>query len=304
MRRPTHRRPGPAARASAAVAALALLLAACTATSPSPSPSPSPDESPDPELGFRLRATMVQALPPEAVFTWMPTTLITDDLIALQQGAIPLIFPGPLVTPLIGVQLTEGAWTRIVDEARAAGILEGETDFTGGAMPPGAESGRLELVVDGRLVELTGDPSRVSFCGDTYCQAEPGTPEAFATFFGLLGNLPGWIGEGVGPPADWAPDGYAVIVGPPPPDDQGLAVAPVPWPFETPSATFGKSLTGDAARRCGIITGAEAAAFTPILGRANQLTTWRDPAAANPLGLTVRPLLPGDGDPCAGLVGG
>jgi len=291
------------------LAIVALVAAACGAGSPAtsspPSPSPTPpDGSTEPAAGFRLRLTTVQALPPLEVFTWTPQIVITDDLVAIQAGAIPLIFPGPLTTPLIGTQLTEEAWAKLVSEAKAAGLLSGKTDFTGGALPPGAAAGRLQLVIEGRTHDLSGDPSRVAFCGETLCRAEPATPEAFATFVSLLGDLPRWLGAGVGAQAPRTPSGYAVLVGPPPPDEQGLAVAPRPWPFETRAVDFGRPLTGQPERRCGIVAGAEAAAFTVTLRNATQLTTWQDPALADPVGLTVRPLLPGDDDPCVPLVGG
>jgi hypothetical protein len=288
-----------------ALVAVVLIAAGCGSAASSPRPSPTPaDGSTEPTAAFRLRVTTVQPLPPRELFAWAPTILITDELVAVQGGAIPLIFPGPLVTPLLGTPLTEDAWAKIVSEARAAGLLSGESDFTGGALPAGAAAGRLQLVVDGRTYDLTGDPNRVTFCGDSPCQAEPGTPEAFATFLSLLGNLPGWIGEGVGAPGPWTPTAYALLVGPPPPDDQNLAAAPLPWPFSVGAAEFGQPLQGEPDLRCGTVDGAEAAAFAAVIGRATQLTTWRDPDVASPIGLTVRPLLPGDEDPCAPLVGG
>jgi hypothetical protein len=39
--------------------------------------------------------------------------------------------------------------------------------------------------------------------------------------------------------------------------------------------------------------------FGPV---STQISPWRDPADGSIHGLVVRPLLPGDGDPCAGLV--
>ena len=282
---------------------MTLVAGACTSATPSPSPQPTPSPLPGEEAAFRLRATPFQALPPLETFTWTPTMVITDELVAIQPGAITLIFPGPLVNPLMGVQLTEDAWTKIVSEARNAGLLSGETDFSGGGLPPGAQSARLQLVVDGRMYDMTGDPNRVAFCGDTLCPAEPGSPEAFATFLSLLGDLRGWIGDGVGAQADWRPTGYAVLVGPPPADDQGLDGQSLAWPFEAPAPMFGAPVSGDPDRRCGSVTGDEATAFEVQLRTANQLTTWRDPAVANELGLTVRPLLPGDEDPCAPLTG-
>ena len=307
MRSTSTRRTPSRIPALPALVAVVLIAAACgsAASSPSAAPSPTPaDGSTEPVAGFRLRVTTVQALPPRELFTWTPTILITDDRVAVQGGAIPLIFPGPLVTPLLGTPLTEDAWAKIVAEARAAGLLSGESDFTGGVLPPGAAAERLQMVVDGRTYDMTGDPNRVTFCGDVPCQADPATPAAFATFLSLLGNLPGWIGDGVGAPSPWTPSAYALLVGPPPPDEQNLAAAPLPWPFSDGAAEFGKPLTGEPDVRCGTVEGAEAAAFAAVLGNATQLTTWRDPDVASPIGLTVRPLLPGDEDSCAPLVGG
>jgi hypothetical protein len=292
-------------RAVLATLLATLVLAACGSTTPSPSSPPSPSPSPGPELGFRLRATTVQALPPDATFTWTPMLLITDDLIAIQAGAIPLVFPGPLVTPLIGSQLTEEAWAEIAKQAGAAGLLSDETDFSGGGLAPGAAAARLQLVVDGRSYDLTGNPELARFCGGELCPAEPGTPEAFATFWSLLGNLPGWV-PGVGQGQPYVADAYAVLVGPPA-DDQGLNPRELAWPFAASVVEFGKPLSGDATRRCGVVRGDEAAAFAVALANADQLTRWHDPATpgdAGIRGLIVRPLLPGDDDPCAPLVGG
>jgi len=307
-----HRRPQPALLI--ALTLLGLVAAACgTGGSPpppsaGPSASASVSPSPGPEAGFRLRATTVQALPPLSIFAWTPGLLITDDLVAIQAGAIPAIYPGPLVTPLLGARLTEAAWTTIVDEARAAGLLSGASDFTGGMMPMGAAAGRLEIVVDGRTFDLTGDPTRVVRCGTQRCIPDPGTPEAFAGFWSRLADLSGWLGAEVGPQEPWTPAAYAILVGPPPAEDPQLSGAPLPWPFEGPSSELGDVLVGDPTQRCGVVRGDAAASLAAALQTANQLTRWLDPVAPDApealLGLTVRPLLPGDGDPCAPLVGG
>lgn len=303
-----HGRPRPAL--VIALTVLGLVAASCGsgASSPSPSANPSVSPSPGPEAGFRLRATTVQALPPLSIFAWTPGLLITDDVVAIQAGAIPAIYPGPLVTPLLGAQLTEEAWTTIVDEAEATGLLSGASDFTGGTMLMGAAAGRLEIVIDGRAYDLTGDPTRVVRCGTQRCIPDPGTPEAFAAFWSRLADLSGWLGAGIGPQEAWTPTAYAVLVGPPPAEDPQLSGVPLPWPFEGPSSEFGDVLVGDPAQRCGVVRGDEAAAFAAALRTANQLTRWKDPVAPDApealLGLTVRPLLPGDDDPCAPLVGG
>jgi hypothetical protein len=237
----------------------------------------------------------------------MPSLLITDDLVAIQAGAIPAIYPGPLVAPLFGARLTEEGWSTVVDEAESLGLLSGATDFTGGAMPMGAAAGRLELVVDGRTFDLTGDPTRIVRCGTQRCIPEPRTPEAFAAFWSRLTDLEGWLGAGIGPQEPWTPGAYAVLVGPPAAEEPPLTGEPLPWPFEGPSSSFGDVLAGDPTQRCGTVSGNAAASLTAALANANQLTRWRDPVAPDApealLGLVVRPLLPGEADPCALLVG-
>lgn len=285
-----------------------LLLAACAGAAPSPSPSPPPSQPPSPEptapadAQFRLRVTMVQALPPLATFNLTPTILVTNDGRVLTGGVVPAIFPGPLVIPINEQRLTPAGWSKIVAAARDAGLLTGARDFTGGGMPPGSVTARLEIVADGRLFDLVGDPNRIMVCVTTPCVPQAGTPEAFGGFLGQLSNLDPMLGGDLGPQGVYAPAGYGLIVGPPPANQQDLAQPAIPWPLAGGFAAFGKALADGSGGRCGIVTGEDVAALRPALTAANQLTRWRDPADGSFHGLTVRPLLPGDGDVCEGLV--
>lgn len=228
--------------------------------------------------------------------------LITLDRRVLAGGAIPAIFPGPLVLPITERPITAAGWLRIVEAARAAGLLDGNRDFTGGQLPPGSAATRLELVADGRVLDLTGDASRQIACVQAPCIAPPGTPEAFAGFVNGLSDLATMAGaENLGPEQLHQPAGYAVIVGPKP-DDQGLPQRAIPWPLEAGFSAFGKPLSDGSGGRCGSITGADVGLVRPAFAAANQLTPWRDPADQSLHGLAVRPLLPGDGDSCEGLV--
>jgi hypothetical protein len=283
-----------------ALSLVAFLLAACGAAAPSPSPSPQPDPPADAKV--RLRVTTVQALPPNATFGWLPQVLITLDGRVLAGGAIPAIFPGPLLLPITERQITAAGWARLVDAARAAGLLGLDRDFTGGQLPPGSQATRLELVADGRVYDLTGDASRQIVCIQAPCIAPPGTPEAFAGFVNQLYDLPTMVGaENLGPEQLHLPAGYAVIVGPAP-DDQGLPQPPIAWPLAAGFAAFGKPLRDGSGGRCGTVTGADVGLVRPAFTAANQITPWRDPIDKSLHGLTVRPLLPGDGDLCEGLV--
>lgn len=274
------------------------MLAACGGTAP----SPTPDASDPPDAVVKLRVTTVQALPPNTTFPWLPLVLITLDGRVISGGPVPAIFPGPLVNPLVERQLSAAGWARVVDAARAAGLLSGIADLTGGALPPGSEATRVEIVADGKVHVITGDASRQFNCITTPCVPPPGTPEAFSTFITGLIDLATTVGAAnLGEAHMYVPSGFGVIVGSAP-DDQGLAQQPIGWPLEGGFAAFGKPLADGSGGRCGLITDDDLALIRGPFGAATQITRWRDPVDGSFHGLVVRPLLPGDGDPCQGLV--
>ena len=281
-----------------AVPALAAaMLAACSGAAQPPSPEPTPPA----EAKLLLRVSQVQALPPQATFGSLPSIVITLDGKVLMGGAVPAIFPGPLVMPIFERQLTPAGWGKIVAAARAAGLLGGQRDFTGGQMPPGSMATRLEIVADGRLYELTGDASRIMVCITTPCVPQPGTPEAFGGFVSALSGIDAMVGADIGREAVYTAPGFTIVTGPPP-DQQGLDQPPMAWPFADGFAAFGKPLADGSGGRCGTLTGDAGAVLRPAVAAANQLTRWRDPVGGTFHGLTVRPLLPGDVDLCEGLV--
>jgi hypothetical protein len=283
------------------VAVATLTLAACSGAGPSPSPSPSPDETPD--SGVLLRVTQSQTLPPAATFAWTPSIVITLDGRVLVGGAVPAIYPGPLLAPIIERQLSPAGWQAIVAEARRAGLLSGAPDFTDGGVPPGGVTARLQIAADGRVHDLVGDPSRVMMCITAPCDPAPGSPEAFAGFLIRLADLASWLPGALGPERVHVPAGFAVLVGQPPAEEPGLSGPPVAWPLAAGFAALGAPLADGSGARCGTVTGADAAALWPALQAATQLTRWSDPVDGSLHGIVVRPMLPGDDDdPCGGLV--
>ena len=279
----------------------AALLAACSGAAPSPSPQP--DDSTPPDAAVRLRVTAVQALPPPATFNWMPWVVITLDGRVLTGGAVPAIYPGPLVNPVVERQITGNGWAKIVEAARSAGLLGLNRDFTGGQMPPGSQVTRLELVADGQLYNLIGDATRQMVCVQAPCGPGPGPPEAVGGFVNSLSDLTSLVGAAaLGPEPKHNPAGYAVLVGDPPAQEPGLAQQAIEWPLAGGFAAFGKPLGDGSGGRCGLVQGADLALVRAAFAAANQLTRWRDATSGSFHGLTVRPLLPGDADPCEGLV--
>jgi hypothetical protein len=281
------------------------LVAACggTAASPTP-PQPSPANPtpvlpvPSPAEGgtYWLRMTTFQAIPPVNLFAVPPTATITGDGQYLVQGAVPAVYPGPLVTPLFGRQVSDAGRAQILAWADELGLLSGKTDFTGDGGLPGGITGQIELTVDGRLVALRGLPDAASV------DPMPGSPEAFGELWRRIASLPQALPGELGPEQPYPPTAYAILVGQPPAPQDGMTASVMDWPLDTPLATFGGPVANNSAR-CGLVGGEDAATLTPAFAQATQLTMWtQDPEFSTAYGLTVRPIVAGE-NPCVEIFG-
>jgi len=265
-----------------------------TPSIPTPSaatPSPSGATAPT----YRLRATMTQATPALTRFGWLPVAAITADLQVVVAGPQMELYPGPLLPNLQARPISTDGVARIVGLARTLGLLSGDGDFTSPNLEPGASLGRIELVVDGVLHDLTGDPSRLVKCGGGKCVPDPGTPEAFAAFWQAVSDMT-WLEADLGPEAPYVAGAYAILVGVEPVEEPSLPPQVVTWPLETSLAAFGKPVGNAPAPSCGTVRGSDAATLRPTLASANQLTRWVDKGAAPVPGtsIQVRPMVPGE----------
>jgi hypothetical protein len=292
----------------AAALAFPLLVAACSSGAPAPaSPSQPTPVLPSPSSaagGVVIHASWTQALPPRALFGNLPVLVVTADGQVVTQGPVREIYPGPLVAPFVERRISPHGVAALLQAAKDAGLLGLGSDFTGGAMPMGAAAARLQIVVDGVAYDLVGDANAAAPCppAEACPAAAPGTPAAFARFWYRLLDMAGWLGPELGPEQPHTPASYAIIVGPPPEPWQGAT--PVVWPVAEPALdAFGKPVRGEPGTRCGVADGDLAAALRPLFATATQLTPFVATASASAThGLTVRPLLPGDEDPCANIV--
>lgn len=259
-------------------------------TSTPPTPTPDPNGAP-----YWLRMTTWQAIPPQNLFSLTPAAVITAEGQYLVPGAMLAIFPGPLVMPLVGCQVSETGRDTIIGWARELGLLSGKTDFVGELGLAGAMTGRIELTVDGRLVTLTG-------MAEVDGVLEPGSPAAFAELWRRVASLAGTLASELGPEEAYTPTAYAILVGPPPELQAGIQGSIADWPLETPLANFGGPVL-DGSYRCGLVDGEDVAALRPALESATQLTQWiQDPETSAAFGLTVRPIVAGE-NPCAEVFG-
>jgi hypothetical protein len=267
--------------------------------SPTPSPSPTPKPTPSSTIGssFYLRAWYTQALAPRYTFSWLPMLTIVDGKAIDGNVAIPMIYPGPLMVLPVERWITDAGTGAILDEARRLGLLTGSGDFTGGHPMAGGRLAQLELIVDGQRYDLTGDPSLVVNCTDGRCDAEPGTPEAFAAFWQELGNLDAWLGDELGQSSQYKPERLAILLTAAAADEPPLTPLPMTWPLDTPLDRVGVPFPGEAGARCLTVTGDDLAVLLPMLQSANQLSTFVD-AAGNKRAPVVAVLVPGEDSPC------
>ena len=265
-----------------------LILAALVATacggggpapsSPSPGPTanPSPDPSTQPPAGFYLRAWYTQALPPPSTFAWLPMLTIDQGIAIDGNVAVPAIYPGPLLIIPNARQISDAGIAAIVDEARRLGLLGEETDFTGGVVMPGARVGQLQIVVDGVTYDLLGNPDALVPCPGVRCDAEVGSPEAFAAFWQELSFLDPWLGGELGATVAYEPERLAVLFTDPVAPEPGLGQQPQTWPLDVTFAAVGVEYPGNVGSRCLTLRGEDLAAVLPVLRAANQLSVFLD----------------------------
>lgn len=265
--------------------------------SPAPSPLPSPSPSPQPSTDFYLRAWHTQALPPPSTFNWLPMLTIKDGIAIDGNVAIPAIYPGPLLIVPFARSVSEAGVTAIVDEARRLGLLGDVTDFTGGSAMPGSRLGQLRLVVDGVTYDVIGDPDLVIRCDGARCDAEMGSPEAFAAFWQELSYLDGWLGGELGATGQYQPERVAVLLTAPARPEPGLEQPLATWPLDVTFHEIGVEFPGLTGARCATLSGDDLDAVLPVLIGANQLTVFHDTVDTTKSAIAVV-VVPGADSPC------
>jgi hypothetical protein len=287
--------------------ALLLMTVACTGAAPSPSPSPgdsskpaptpSPSPVPSAPTGLYMRVWQEQALPPPATFLSAPVVTVSDGMWIDNMVAVPAIFPGPLMVLPNARTITPVGEKQITDQARELGLLDGQTDFTGGQVMPGGITGMVAFIIDGVSHTLNGDPSRARFCDNNQlCPVDPGTPEAFAAFYTVIQDTR-WLEANLGPNGRYQPESVAVLLIPPASGEPGIPPNKTDWPLETDFAEFGQPLAGGEGQRCANVTGEDLDKLLPALLAGNQLTVFVDATGAEH-SVQARALVPGEKSPC------
>jgi len=288
-------------------AAAGLIVSACTSAA-APLGSAGPSSGPGASPGSSGRVGSPGASDPNALVlrvsysggfvapdsrrTQVPAVSVYADGRIMTGGAVPAIYPGPLMPTIVYRSVGPVGAANILAAAKAAGLTGKDTTYPSGpveALP----STVITVVHDGTNTVTTfgtlGGPAGPSLApGDSAGQVEAA---AAALVGGLMGN--DTFGGTVGPEGTYQPLGFQLFVTPGGPQSgtPGLARPPVAWPLATPLASFGRpDPTSTTGGRVGLVTGSEAATLGPILAGATQLTGFTSGGAE--WTIAARPLLP------------
>ena len=246
-------------------------------------------------------------LPSGASFSQLPSLSLYGDGRIIVPGAVPAIFPGPALPPLLVRRLSEAGIQAVLRDVTATGLFATNQRFEGaGAFVADAGTTVYTLHADGRDVsvavyglgtfDLSHPPAGLG-------GGELAAHRALARLSQRLGTLDTWLPAGAwveGESRAFTPDALRLLVrnaDTDPPDQSGIANQLVSWPIAADAATFGQPVAQPVGSRCGVITGGDAAAWLAVLQRANQLT--RFTADGHRYEVTSRPLLPDEDPSCS-----
>lgn len=276
---------------------VAILIASCNLVNPPAYASvPHPAGS---EVVVRIAWTG-GFVPYEFIFTSVPRFTLLGDGRVLVEGPQIAIYPGPALPNVQVRRLTEEGIQSILFRIAETGLFDDSHSWTAATQFIADANSTVftvradnrEVVVDVYALGLLTDPSMVP-TGIPADELE--AHERLADLEGDLLNLDAWI-----PADDWAdpawqsyePGALRLLVAnidARPPNPDGLDAEPIAWPGLTAPDQFGTASTIQDFR-CGVVSGAEGAAWYAALSQANQLTRWSH--GGHLYSVTPRPLLP------------
>ena len=280
--------------ALAATPAIAALLAACrsdaqtadttsdtTGNSTGNSSTGSGIEHPTGKDDVVLRFGYVGGFVPQGfAFTNAPSLLVTGDGRIIQGGAVPAIYPGPLLPALNERSITEAGIQRLLDLAETAHLLQTPPDYSAEIMV--ADAADTQVIINAKGQSFLHQAAALGFDTPEKTDAR----QALAKFVELISDLATVVGaENLGAEIPLAPESYRLQSRVVTEDElSGFDIEPtrVTWP-----AAAGVSLADSA--ECAT---ASADAVGALLTEANQLTYFTEGDAIYQVSAIA--LLPGD----------
>ena len=227
---------------------------------------------------------------PDMLFARIPTLLVTGDGQAIVQGAMPAIYPGPLLTPLFQRTVDEVGVQAILSLAREKGLLAAAPDY---AVPP---EGPMVADAPDTVVEIAANGT--TYVHRAYALGIDGTNstparDALNAFVMAISDLAAVVGsEHIDAGSPFAPTSFRVRATP---VDPAQFTEPSPTIREWPADT---GIVLAQASDCAIV---DAAKVTALFTESNQLTFFTEADAGGATvtyQLAVVQVLPGDRTDC------
>jgi hypothetical protein len=304
---------------------LALTLAGCrvaggpsSQTSPTSSgtspTSPGPSASHEPAVPYPGDDAVVLRIehrggfvPDDFHLTRLPVFTLLGDGRVIVTGAVPAIYPGPMLPPLLERRLTEAGVQAVVRAALDSGQLDTDAEWRGAANVVADASDTVFILnAAGRQVTVSVYALNLGEAGDWGLKKpERDAHAALAELSDKLTALDTWLPATAWAEPEWQPyraDALRLVVRPADgdaPGSDGLPLRIVPWPVPGDPAEFGERAEMPG-WRCGVVTGAAASTWYSALEAADQLTRWE--GGGHRYQVTPRPLLPDESQECAPLL--
>jgi hypothetical protein len=296
--------------------ALLLVMAACSSpgTTPATSEGATPSQAPpssgggdgiehpggdEPVLVVSFSGGMI---PVQFQVTAMPTFVMLGNGRVFVSGAVPAIFPGPALPPILERTLTPDGIQSVLEAVEDTGLFTADVELRGAAgMVADASDTVFTLNAAGRQVTVT-----VYALGMVAPDMEPppGMSSAEVEAHRVLAQLnealaaidtavaaEDWEGEGFRP---FEPEAFRLYVrdATGEPVDEGIGEDVRDWPTDDDPATAGEEVDffGDGTR-CAVVEGDAAASWFAELTEATQVTQWTTDGT-NRFSVQARPLLP------------
>ncbi len=288
------------ARVAALVAATALVGAcvgdAGAGATAAPSGPPASPSTPALELPAAGDTLLVQVrteggfVPPSFRFVSLPQLSLYADGRLIETGAVPAIYPGPLLPPLLVRRLSTDQLRSVLSAAEAAGL---SPDAPAISFPPHGIADAPDTVIE---VWSPGGTRTTSFGAFGMEQAGMDAAEtaARAAAAAFIADLQASTASSEGP---YLPSAARLIVRPYESPDPSIVSEPVEWPLATPLSAAPPLIEGSPAEGgCLVVTGSDLEAVWPLLEKANSATPWLSGGAR--YALSVRPLLPHEAATC------
>lgn len=227
---------------------------------------------------------------PSFRFAAIPQLSVYADGRLIEQGAVPAIYPGPLLPALLVRQLSRGQLHDLLSEAEAAGL---SPDAERTSYPPHGIADAPDTVI---VVWTPAGPRTTSFgaFGMEQSGMDPAETAARAAAATFIERAQASSGSGDAP---FVPTAARVIVRPYENPDPAITTPPVTWPLATALSAAAPLIEGSPGEGgCLVVAGADLTRVWPLFATANSATAWISDGVR--YALTVRPLLPDEPPTC------